>query len=126
MDELKPPPMPEPVASSYTMEALGVMYDGGGPRTHITPSEELPAGTKLFTAEQLASRDAQWLALVGELQRDAERLRTLYLAVQSDGFGWWTPDWCIKEGETAPTFDQFRSQIDTERSAIDAAMEKQP
>lgn len=101
---LKPPPVPIP---NWACED-----NLGG----LVPSE-----IRVALRERDSARDQQWLALVGALQRDAERLRTLYLAVQSDGYGWWTPDWCIKEGETAPTFDQFRSQIDTERAAIDAA-----
>lgn len=66
--ELKPPPMPEPDID--TANHAGVRIVG-------------------YTADQIhlsiAARDAQWLALVGELQRDAERLDLLEAFVNEHG-----------------------------------------
>lgn len=57
--DLKPPPM--------TLPTAGLVYMG------LTGLPE-----HAYSAQQMrdfeAARDAQWLALVGELQRDAERL----------------------------------------------------
>jgi hypothetical protein len=59
---------------------------------------------------------------VAVLEQDAARLYSIYLGVTNDGYGWWLPEWCVKVGETAPTIDNFKAQIDTERAAIDAAL----
>ena len=42
--------LPEPVASTFTMEAL---IPGGRRSTHFTPLRQLPAGTKLYTEQQV-------------------------------------------------------------------------
>lgn len=62
MDELKPPPMSD-------AEIAKSMADADWPPSLIAPM--VKTKLKQFAREVIAARDAQWLSIVGELQRDA-------------------------------------------------------
>lgn len=61
---------------------------------------------------------------ISALERDSDRLHSIYLGVTNDGYGWWLPEWCVRVGETAPRFDEFQAQIDAEGAAIVATARK--
>ena len=57
-------------------------------------------------------------ARVVALEKDAERYRWIVSVCESDGFGYWLPEVCLKEGNLPPS----KAESD---AAIDAAMESE-
>ena len=55
---------------------------------------------------------AEMLAAIADAAKDSERIAMLHRSLEDDGYGHWSPDWCIKEGDTPPTLDEFRAFID--------------
>jgi len=105
----------EPVAQHIAT----VWFDGGEAEDiEVMPFAKLPDGShKLYTTPQPPHS-----AVPEDVARDAERLHSIYLGVTLDGYGYWLPEWCVMQGETPPTFNEFRNRIDFERAAIDAAI----
>ena len=47
-----------------------------------------------------------------EARKDAERYQSIVSACESDGFGYWLPEICLKEGPVPPSKDECDSTID--------------
>ena len=89
MDNITPPPMPEPALAGSIGTCCGNYTTGG---SYMGQTEELCCGRPdeawpdYFTADQLAARDQQWLAIVTEAV-ERERAECAKVCEQSDEEG---------------------------------------
>jgi len=45
-------------------------------------------------------------------KEDFEKLlHQMHTKLKWDGCGWWFGDWCIKEGDLSPSFEEFKETL---------------
>lgn len=77
--------------------------------TALELADRLASGWPALEDVNAAVRELRRLA---ELERDAARYRWMVANLEHDGFGYWLPELCVKEGKARPQKDQCDAAID--------------
>lgn len=100
-------PTPAPAAQS---EAVGTCEGYADGRPLVRWHGPLRTGTKLYTRAAPERAEVR-----PPVHADTERLDFIVSKLERDEYGWWLPDWCIKDGEHKPSSCEVRDSIDTRR-----------
>lgn len=75
----------------------------------------------IIKCNQASDNAIEFLGRLEEAEGDTNRLQGLCKHAEWDGYGYWLPEWCIKERDSDfyayrtpdPTIDELREAIDT-------------
>lgn len=94
-------------------------WDYGGTEVMLeAPFEEAARAIEAAACAERDQRIAEIERQLEEARKDAERYRWIVAVCETDGFGYWLPEVCLKEGSLPPSKEESDAAIDAAMKGI--------